>query len=63
MRGQGIRMILKSLRVLTSDIWRQRKGGRQEGMKNEERGGEERMLGSDLGTNHFVKYCSDYRKV
>lgn len=32
-------------------------------MENEERGGEERMLGSDLGTYHFVKYCSDYRKV
>lgn len=36
---------------------------REGGMENEERGGEERMLGSDLGTNHFVKYCSDYRKV
>lgn len=37
MRGQGIRMILKSLSILTRDIWRQRKGGKQEGMENEAR--------------------------
>lgn len=58
-----MRMILKSLRVLTGDIWRQRNGGRQEEMENEERSGEERTLESDLETNHFVRYCSDYRKV